>query len=123
MQDQRVVIVTGGSSGIGRAAAQQFAARGDKVLITGRRPEPIRTAAAEHANIVGLVADVASPKDAARTIAEAIDRWGRLDALINNAGAGAIRPLAEVTVERITDIFSVNVIGPSLLASAALPHL
>ena len=123
MQDQRVVIVTGGSSGIGRAAAQQFAARGNKVLITGRRPEPIRTAAAEHANIVGLVADVASPKDAARTIAEAIDRWGRLDALINNAGAGAILPLAEVTVERITDILSVNVIGPSLLASAALPHL
>jgi NAD(P)-dependent dehydrogenase (short-subunit alcohol dehydrogenase family) len=43
--------------------------------------------------------------------------------LINNAGAGAILPLAEATVDRITDIFSVNVIGPSLLASAALPHL
>ncbi|MBN8974571.1 MAG: SDR family oxidoreductase [Rhizobiales bacterium] len=123
MQDQRVIIVTGGSSGIGRAAALRFAAQGDKVLITGRRPEPIHAAAAEHANIVGLVADVSSPTDAARTVAEAIDRWGRVDALINNAGAGAILPLAEATVERITDIFSVNVIGPSLLASAALPHL
>jgi NAD(P)-dependent dehydrogenase (short-subunit alcohol dehydrogenase family) len=123
MQDQRVIIVTGGSSGIGRAAALRFAVQGDKVLITGRRPEPIHAAAAEHANIVGLVADVSSPTDAARTVAEAIDRWGRVDALINNAGAGAILPLAEATVERITDIFSVNVIGPSLLASAALPHL
>jgi NAD(P)-dependent dehydrogenase (short-subunit alcohol dehydrogenase family) len=123
MQDQRVVIVTGGSSGIGRATAQRFAAQGDKVLITGRRPEPIHAAAAEHTNIVGLVADVSSPTDAARTIAEAIDRWGRVDALINNAGAGAILPLAEATVERITGIFSVNVIGPSLLASTALPHL
>ncbi|MGN6412246.1 MAG: SDR family NAD(P)-dependent oxidoreductase [Nitrobacter sp.] len=123
MQDQRVVIVTGGSSGIGRAAAQRFAAQGDKVLITGRRPEAIHAAAAEHANMIGLVADVASPTDAGRTVAQAIDRWGRLDALINNAGAGAILPLAETTVERITDIFSVNVIGPSLLASAALPHL
>ncbi|MGB6080795.1 MAG: SDR family oxidoreductase [Xanthobacteraceae bacterium] len=123
MQDQRVVIVTGGSSGIGRAAAQRFAAQGDKVLITGRRPEPIHAAAAEHANMVGLVADVASPTDAGRTIAEAIDRWGRLDALINNAGAGAILPLAEAKADRITDIFSVNVLGPSLLASAALPHL
>jgi NAD(P)-dependent dehydrogenase (short-subunit alcohol dehydrogenase family) len=123
MQDQRVVVVTGGSSGIGRAAAQRFAAQGDKVLITGRRPEAIHAAAAEHANMVGLVADVASPTDAGRTVAQAIDRWGRLDALINNAGAGAILPLAETTVERITDIFSVNVIGPSLLASAALPHL
>ena len=123
MQDQRVVIVTGGSSGIGRAAAQRFAAQGDKVLITGRRPEPIHAAAAEHANMVGLVADVASPSDAGRTVAEAIDRWGRLDALINNAGAGAILPLAEAKADRITDIFSVNVFGPSLLASAALPHL
>lgn len=123
MQDQRVVIVTGGSSGIGRAAALRFAAQGDKVLITGRRPEPIHAAAAEHANMVGLVADVASPTDAGRTVAEAIDRWGRLDALINNAGAGAILPLAEAKADRITDIFSVNVFGPSLLASAALPHL
>jgi NAD(P)-dependent dehydrogenase (short-subunit alcohol dehydrogenase family) len=123
MHDQRVVIVTGGSSGIGRAAALRFAAQGDKVLITGRRPEPIHAAAAEHANMVGLVADVASPTDAGRTVAEAIDRWGRLDALINNAGAGAILPLAEAKADRITDIFSVNVLGPSLLASAALPHL
>ena len=123
MQDQRVVIVTGGSSGIGRATAQRFAAQGDNVLITGRRPEPIHAAAAEHANMVGLVADVASPSDAGRTVAEAIDRWGRLDALINNAGAGAILPLAEAKADRITDIFSVNVFGPSLLASAALPHL
>jgi NAD(P)-dependent dehydrogenase (short-subunit alcohol dehydrogenase family) len=123
MQDQRVVIVTGGSSGIGRAAAQRFAAQGDKVLITGRRPEPIHAAATEHANLVGFVADVASPTDAGRTVAEAIDRWGRLDALINNAGAGAILPLAEAKADRITDIFSVNVLGPSLLASAALPHL
>lgn len=123
MQDQRVVIVTGGSSGIGRAAALRFAAQGDKVLITGRRPGPIHAVAAEHANMVGLVADVASPTDAGRTVAEAIDRWGRLDALINNAGAGAILPLAEAKADRITDIFSVNVLGPSLLASAALPHL
>lgn len=123
MQDKKVIIVTGGSSGIGRAAARRFAQQDNKVLITGRRPEPIHTTAAEHANIVGLVADVASPKDAVRTITEAIDRWGRLDALINNAGAGAIMPLAEATVERITDIFSVNVVGPSLLAAVALSHL
>lgn len=66
---------------------------------------------------------MAPPTDAGRTVAEALNRWGRLDALINNAGAGAILPLAEATVERITDTLSVNVIGPSLLASTALPHL
>jgi len=123
MHDQRVVIVTGGSSGIGRATALRFAAQGDKVVITGRRPAPIQATAAEHANIVGVVADAASPTDAGRTVAETLDRWGRLDALINNAGAGAILPLAEATAERITEILSVNVVGPSLLAAAALPHL
>lgn len=123
MLDQRVVIVTGGSSGIGRATALRFAAQGDKVVITGRRPAPIQATAAEHANIVGVVADAASPTDAGRTVAETLDRWGRLDALINNAGAGAILPLAEATAERITEILSVNVVGPSLLAAAALPHL
>ena len=58
-----------------------------------------------------------------RTVAKALDTWGRLDVLVNNAGAGAILPLADATADRITNIFAVNVLGPSLLAAAALPHL
>jgi NAD(P)-dependent dehydrogenase (short-subunit alcohol dehydrogenase family) len=123
MQSEKVVIVTGGGSGIGRAAALRFARQGNKVLVTGRRPGPIEETMAGHANIAGLVADAASVEDAKRTIAKAVDTWGRLDALVNNAGAGAILPLADTTADRITDIFSVNVLGPSLLAAAALPHL
>lgn len=123
MQDQKVIIVTGGSSGIGRAAALRFAQQDNKVLITGRRPGPINEVTTEHENIVGLVADAASPNDVHRTVAEAISKWSRLDVLVNNAGAGAILPLAEATADRIMNIFSVNVVGPSLLASAALPHL
>jgi NAD(P)-dependent dehydrogenase (short-subunit alcohol dehydrogenase family) len=79
--------------------------------------------AAGHPNIVGLVADAAEPEDAARTVAKAIDLWGGLDVLVNNAGAGAIMSLSETTAERIASIFAVNVVGPSLLARAALPHL
>jgi NAD(P)-dependent dehydrogenase (short-subunit alcohol dehydrogenase family) len=123
MQSEKVVIVTGGSSGIGRAAALRFARQGDKVLVTGRRPGPIEEMIAEHANIAGLVADAATAEDAKSTIAKAVDTWGKVDALVNNAGAGAILPLADTTADRIMDIFSVNVFGPSLLASAALPHL
>lgn len=123
MQSAKVIIVTGGSSGIGRAAALRFARQGDKVLITGRRPGPIENTIAEHENIVGLVADAASTDDARHTVAKAVGLWGRVDTLVNNAGAGAILPLADATAERITDIFSVNVLGPSLLAAAALPHL
>jgi NAD(P)-dependent dehydrogenase (short-subunit alcohol dehydrogenase family) len=121
--DNKVVIITGGSSGIGRATALSFARQGAKVLITARRPAMVEEAAAEHPNIMSLVADAAKPEDAPRTIAKAIDTWGRLDILVNNAGAGALLPLSDATAERITDIFAVNVVGPSLLASAALPHL
>ena len=123
MQNEKVMIITGGSSGIGRAAALRFANQGDKVLITGRRAGPVEQTVAEHTIIAGIVANTASAEDAGRTIATAVDKWGRVDALVNNAGAGAILPLSDATADRIIDIFSVNVLGPSLLARAALPHL
>lgn len=119
----KVVVVTGGSSGIGRAAALGFAKQGAKVLITGRRSHPLEAAAADHPNIVGLVADTAVPDDAVRTIGKAVEKWGRLDALVNNAGAGAILPLADATADQIMKVVAVNVLGPSLLAKAALPYL
>lgn len=119
----KVVIVTGGSSGIGRATALRFAAAGARAMITGRRAAALGAVAAEHPDILTLVADAASAEDAARTVGAAVDRWGRLDVLVNNAGAGAIMPLAEATAERIERILAVNVVGPSLLARAALPHL
>ncbi|WFU34655.1 SDR family NAD(P)-dependent oxidoreductase [Bradyrhizobium brasilense] len=123
MKNDKVIILTGGTSGIGRAAALAFARQGDKVLVTGRRPGPLEETVAEHPNITGLIADAASADDARRTVAKAIEAWGRLDAVINNAGAGAILPLEDATADRIADIFAVNVVGPSLLAAAALPHL
>lgn len=123
MQDQKVVVVTGGSSGIGRAAALRFAHQGYQVVVTGRRASLIQETMLQHANIAGMTADAASAEDAKRTIATALDKWGRLDALVNNAGAGAILPLADATADRVTDISAVNVLGPTLLAAAALPHL
>jgi NAD(P)-dependent dehydrogenase (short-subunit alcohol dehydrogenase family) len=119
----RVAIVTGGGSGIGRAVATGLAGRGANVLITGRRQSALDETVAVHPNLSGLLADVARPEDARRTIEAAVGRWGRLDLLVNNAGAGAVRPLAEIGATQIADILAVNVTGPSLLAQAALPHL
>ena len=119
----KVVIVTGGTSGIGRAAARSFAEHGAKVIITGRRAAPLRQAMHDHPNIAGLTADVSIPADAARTINETLSTWERLDILVNNAGAGAILPMAEATADKIAGIFAVNVLGPSLLSAAALPYL
>ncbi|MGO4834123.1 SDR family NAD(P)-dependent oxidoreductase, partial [Rhizobiaceae sp. 2RAB30] len=119
----KVVIVTGGGSGIGQAAALSFAARGAKVVITGRRSGPLEQTTAEGSSIVSFVADASVPEDASRTIAKALDTWGRLDVLVNNAGAGALLALGDATAQQIEAIFAVNVVGPSLLARAALPHL
>ncbi|MGE5767699.1 MAG: SDR family NAD(P)-dependent oxidoreductase [Bacteroidota bacterium] len=123
MLSDKVVVVTGGSSGIGRAAALAFARQGARVLVTGRRAAPLEETAGRHPAISALVADAALAADAARTVAAAVDAWGRLDVLVNNAGAGAILPLAEATADRIQGILAVNVVGPSLLAAAALPQL
>jgi NAD(P)-dependent dehydrogenase (short-subunit alcohol dehydrogenase family) len=119
----KVIIVTGGSSGIGLAAAQKFAAAGAKVVITGRRASALDAVVSRNPNLVALTADASQPEDVERTIGHTVDRFGRLDILVNNAGAGAILPLADATAERIEDIFAVNVVGPSLLAAAALPYL
>jgi NAD(P)-dependent dehydrogenase (short-subunit alcohol dehydrogenase family) len=103
--------------------ALALADQGARVVITGRRSEPLERVAAGQENIVGLVADVAEPKDAAKSVALAVETWGRLDVLVNNAGAGALAPLADASAEQIREILAVNVVGPSLLAREALPHL
>jgi NAD(P)-dependent dehydrogenase (short-subunit alcohol dehydrogenase family) len=119
----KTVIVTGASSGIGRATALAFARLGATILATARRPEALAKLAAEHPKIRTLAADAAEPLDANRTVAAALGAGGGIDLLINNAGAGAVMPLAAAEAGKLQEIFAVNVVGPSLLASAALPHL
>lgn len=118
-----VAIVTGGGAGIGLAAARQFAKEGAHVLITGRRGAKLEAVARDEPRIEWLTADAASPLDAQRTVERAIALWGRIDILVNNAGAGVPMPLAEATADRVTAIYAVNVVGPTLLAAAAMPHL
>ncbi|WP_395402724.1 SDR family NAD(P)-dependent oxidoreductase [Pseudoduganella sp. UC29_106] len=119
----RVVLITGGGAGIGRAAALRFAALGAQVVVTGRREAALQALSAESPRISYVLADASSADDAARTVSEVVQRHGRLDVLVNNAGAGAILPLAQAGLQQVRDIFATNVIGPSLLATAALPHL
>ncbi|MBC7991261.1 MAG: SDR family oxidoreductase [Luteimonas sp.] len=121
--DNKIVLVTGGGAGIGLAAAVSFARQGARVVITGRREKALEAASRSHPGMDYLAADAGNPADAPRTIETVVRRWGRLDVLVNNAGAGAILPLSEANAAQINEIFAVNVTGPSLLAKAALPHL
>lgn len=119
----RVVIVTGGGAGIGLAAARAFAEEQAHVLITGRRTEHIQNIARMQPRITAFTADAANPMDAQRTIDKAIELWGRIDVLVNNAGAGRPMALANTSLEHLQEIYAVNTFGPTLLAAAAAPHL
>lgn len=119
----QVVIVTGAGSGIGQATAIAFAQAGARVLGVGRRAEALALTEARHAEITCLSIDVRADDAAQRIVQTAVDRWGRLDVVVNNAGVTAMMPLADVTAERVNDMLATNVTAPSLLAAAALDHL
>ncbi|MEV0457341.1 SDR family NAD(P)-dependent oxidoreductase [Catellatospora methionotrophica] len=119
----RVVIVTGAGSGIGRATALAFAEHGAHVLGVGRRAQALAETARLHPGVVPLAIDVRAPHAADAIAQAAADRWGRIDVLVNNAGITALIPLAQATAAQITDLFEVNVTAPSLLATACLPLL
>ncbi|WP_327104190.1 SDR family NAD(P)-dependent oxidoreductase [Nonomuraea glycinis] len=122
LQDQ-VVIVTGAGSGIGRAGALAFAHAGAHVLAVGRRADALRQTAAGHSGIAVLPADITGEGAPQAVVDAAVERWGRLDVLVNNAGATTVMPLADADAQRIGDLFALNVTAPSLLARAALPYL
>ncbi len=120
----KVVLITGGGTGIGRAAAELFVSEGAKVMVTGRRPEPLRELANEHApHVEWLNADVTEPGEAARILGRVAKTFGRLDILVNNAGTFAASPLSEVSDEEVARVFAVNVFGPIAVTRHALPHL
>lgn len=117
------VIVTGAGSGIGRATAIAFARAGGRVLGVGRRQDALEGTARMHPAITTLSADLRALDTPRKVVDAAVETWGRVDVVVNNAGATAVMPLSETTAEGIDALFALNVTAPSLLASAALPHL
>ncbi len=107
------LVVTGASSGIGRAIALACAKRGDTVFASARHIE------SEHPNIVALEGDVTREEDRARLIESA----GEIDVLVNNAGRGYYAPFASIDARELEDLFRLNVIAPLRLTQLALPAL
>ena len=118
----RVALVTGGGTGIGAAAARRLAADGYAVAVTGRRPGPIEEVAAEVGGLA-IVADTGVEADATRAVAETVDRFGGLDALVVNAGIGGSGNLLELDPDTFESVLRVNVTGAFLMARAAISHL
>jgi short-subunit dehydrogenase len=117
-----VVLVTGASAGIGRVTAARFAAKGARVLVHGR--DPGRTA--KVADEVGgrpLVADLASAADRQRLAADAIDAYGHVDILINNAGFGYSGQVSAMSVDMISRLIEVDLVAAIELTHSLLPGM
>jgi len=121
----RVWLVTGASSGFGRAIARAALSRGDTVVGTARRAERlddlIREAPEGKAHALSL--DLTDTEGIGRAVEEVLERFGRIDVLVNNAGHGQVGAVEETTDEELRAIFEVHVFGPAALVRAVLPAM
>lgn len=123
----KVVIITGGSSGIGKALAEVFGKNGSKVLITGRNKIDLDNAVNELKSkgvlISGFVADVSREEDNKRMAQEAIDRFGKIDVLINNAGITMRALFEEVDMTVVKKVMDINFYGVLYATQACMPEI
>jgi len=119
----RVWLVTGASSGFGRAIAEAAVAAGDTVVGAARRTEALDDLVRAHPGQVEAVRmDVTSP-EAPAVVDQVVDRHGRLDVLVNNAGRTQVGALEETTAEELRYLFDLHFFGPAALTKAVLPHM
>lgn len=108
--ENKVVAITGASSGIGAALAELVAKQGASVALIARREDALRAVAARcGARALPIVADVTDRAEVKRALDETLRRFGRLDVWVNNAGRGITRPPSELTDEDVDDMMRVNV--------------
>jgi 3alpha(or 20beta)-hydroxysteroid dehydrogenase len=124
--DGRITVITGGSGGIGLAAAARFADEGSKVLLVDLDEGPLRqavaTLGAEHASFV--CADVTRPEDVERYVRAAVERYGGIDVFLNNAGIeGAVKPITEYPIDVFDRVIEVNVRGVWLGLRSVIPEM
>lgn len=120
----KVALVTGSARGIGLATARRFLADGWRVVLLDIDGDTLRRAYAAIArpdDTMALACDVAEPAQVGRAFAVATERFGRLDALVNNAGIAIFKPILDVTYEDWSRVLAVNLTGPFLCAQAAVP--
>jgi len=117
----RVAVVTGGSRGIGAAIAKAYAEAGAKVVITARKPEGLEKAVAEiGGDVHAIAAHAGKAEDAERVVAETVEKFGRLDVLVNNAATNPyMGPVIDAELPAWDKTFEVNLRGPLVWAQAA----
>jgi NAD(P)-dependent dehydrogenase (short-subunit alcohol dehydrogenase family) len=124
---EKVVLVTGGSSGLGRAIAQAFGAAGARVVVAGLEADAVAQAAREMTEsglqALGLAADITRQEDVEAMFGQTLDQYGRLDVLVNSAGRSMRGGLLDVTPQQFRDLMELNLIALVRCTRAAAPHL
>src|SRR5436305_4823692 len=129
MQPQRIVLVTGASRGLGREIARRLADEGAGLILTARGADALDAAAGELAQrtaVLALAGDVADAAFAARLVHQGLDRFGRIDVLVNNAstvGPSPMPALEAIPPDALAEVFAVNVLAPLRLAQLVLPGM
>ncbi|MCB9206004.1 MAG: SDR family oxidoreductase [Ignavibacteriales bacterium] len=116
--NNKIILVTGGSSGIGLSSALMLKEKGATVIITGRNKEKLEKAAEEN-GLIGFVSDVSKEAEVKQLFQSILKQFGTLEVLINNAGFGYFELLENVNVEKFNDVLQTNVIGAALAAKEA----
>lgn len=121
----KVCVITGASSGIGRAVAEAFAAEGARLLLVARPPDhaDLKATVQGLPQAVGLASDLSDPGAAAEIIDKALEHFARVDVLINNAGFADVALATEFSVERWDRVFNVNLRAMFLLAQSFARHV
>jgi NAD(P)-dependent dehydrogenase (short-subunit alcohol dehydrogenase family) len=117
----RTILITGASSGIGKSSARRFQAEGWNVIATMRSPE-LETELNALDRVLVTRLDVLDVASIGAAVDEGLGRFGRIDALLNNAGYGAYGPLEATPLEKVRRQFDVNVVGVLATTQAVLPH-
>jgi NAD(P)-dependent dehydrogenase (short-subunit alcohol dehydrogenase family) len=119
----RVVVVTGGSAGIGRAAVERLVGQGDRVVTCARDGDRLAEAVEGLDGATGVTADMAEAADRARLVEATLAEHGRIDAVVLNAGLGWAGLVEDMPGEAVTGIVALNLTGAIELTRLALPHL
>jgi len=119
-----VVVITGAGSGVGRAAALSLSKRGRRLVLVGRRPEPLEeTRKMLEADSLVVAADAADPASIERIVDEAVGRFGGVDAYVGCAGAAPLAPIEKTTPALLDEVYRSNTFGPALLIARLWPGM
>lgn len=120
-----VIAITGATAGIGSATARLLVESGARVALGGRRPDRLDALVAELGsdNAIGVVCDVSRPSDNTRLVSAAVERWGRLDSVVPNAGIGIYGGILDGSDEDLAEMMDTNFAGTVWTVRAAVPEM